>query len=86
MCCLFGLLDCGGRLTGRQKGRLVRALALESEARGTDAAGIAYNSGGSLRIYKRPGPSAELLHTGGRACNYGAQPHDHPGEGETQPE
>ena len=60
MCCLFGLLDCGGRLTGRQKGRLVRALALESEARGTDAAGIAYNSGGSLRIYKRPGPAHQL--------------------------
>ena len=60
MCCLFGLLEYGHRLTGRQRGQLIRALALESEARGTDAAGIAYNSGGSLRIYKRPGPARKL--------------------------
>ena len=60
MCCLFGLIDCRHTLTGRQKSRLVSCLALESEARGTDAAGIAYNSAGRLRIYKRPGP-AHLL-------------------------
>ena len=60
MCCLFGLIDYGHRLTGRQKGQVIRALAVESEARGTDAAGIAYNSGGSLHIYKRPGPAHKL--------------------------
>ena len=37
MCCLFGLIDYGHRLTGRQKGQLIRALAVESEARGTDS-------------------------------------------------
>ena len=60
MCCLFGLIDYGHRLTGRQKGQLMRSLALESEARGTDAAGVAYNSGGSLHICKRPGPAHKL--------------------------
>ena len=60
MCCLFGLMDCRHTLTGCQKSRLVSCLAAESEARGTDAAGIAYNSSGHLRIYKRPGP-AHLL-------------------------
>lgn len=60
MCCLFGLMDCRRTLTGRQKSRLVSCLALDSEARGTDAAGIAYNASGRLRIYKRPGP-AHLL-------------------------
>ena len=60
MCCLFGLIDYGHRLTGRQKGQLMRSLALESEARGTDAAGVAYNSGGSLYICKRPGPAHKL--------------------------
>ena len=60
MCCLFGLIDYGRRLTGRQKGQIIRALAVESESRGTDAAGIAYNSGGSLHIYKRPGPAHRL--------------------------
>lgn len=61
MCCLFGLMDCNHTLTGHQKARLVSCLALESEARGTDATGAAYNSSGRLCIYKRPGP-AHLLH------------------------
>ena len=60
MCCLFGLIDYGRRLTGWQKGQVIRALAVESESRGTDAAGIAYNSGGKLHIYKRPGPAHKL--------------------------
>lgn len=60
MCCLFGLMDCADRLSVRQKEELVNALAGASEARGTDAAGIAYNSGGRLRIYKRPGPAHRL--------------------------
>lgn len=60
MCCLFGLIDYSHRLTGRQKGQLMRSLALESEARGTDAAGVAYNSGGKLHICKRPGPARKL--------------------------
>lgn len=60
MCCLFGLMDYGRCLSGRQKTRLLSVLAQESEARGTDAAGISYNAGGQLHIYKRPGP-AHLL-------------------------
>ena len=60
MCCLFGIIDCGRTLTGRQKEQLVRALAAESEARGTDAAGVAYNSGGRLHIFKRPGAAHTL--------------------------
>ena len=60
MCCLFGVIDHGRKLTGRQRGQLIRALARESEARGTDAAGIAYNSAGQLCIYKRPGPAHKL--------------------------
>lgn len=57
MCCLFGLIDYGHTLSGRQKTKLIRALALESEARGTDAAGIAYYSKGTLQVRKRPGPA-----------------------------
>lgn len=60
MCCLFGLIDYKHRLSGRQKTRIVSVLATESEARGTDAAGLAYNSGGKLQIYKRPGPAHKL--------------------------
>ena len=57
MCCLFGILDCNSRLTGRQKSRMLSVLAAECEARGTDATGIAYTSGGRLRVYKRPLPA-----------------------------
>ena len=61
MCCLFGLIDYRDTLSRRQKTKMVRALAEASEARGTDAAGIAYNAGGTLRIHKRPGP-AHTIH------------------------
>ena len=61
MCCLFGMIDYKDTLSRRQKTRMVRALAEASEARGTDAAGIAYNAGGTLHIDKRPGP-AHTIH------------------------
>ena len=61
MCCLFGLIDYQDTLSRRQKTKMVRALAETSEARGTDAAGIAYNAGGTLQIHKRPGP-AHTIH------------------------
>lgn len=57
MCCLFGLIDYGHTLSGRQKTKILQALALESEARGTDAAGIAYYNEGRLCVNKRPGPA-----------------------------
>ena len=60
MCCLFGLIDYKRQLGGGRTGPVIRALASESEARGTDAAGIAYNSAGTLHIYKRPGPAHKL--------------------------
>ena len=57
MCCLFGIYDYKGGLTAVQKRRLVSALATASEARGTDATGIAYSSDGHLTVYKRPWPA-----------------------------
>ncbi len=60
MCCLFGMLDYGGTFTGRQRTRALSILAAECECRGTDAAGVAYNSNGGLHIYKRPGPAHKL--------------------------
>ena len=60
MCCLFGLIDYRRNLSARQKNHMLDILAAVCEARGTDAAGIAYNAGGKMRIYKRPWP-AHLL-------------------------
>lgn len=61
MCCLFGLIDYRLRLTGQEKNRMLSSLAAACEIRGTDATGIAYNIGGTLRIYKRAVP-AHCLH------------------------
>lgn len=57
MCCLFGIHDYGSSLTQKQKNRLLSILGTACEARGTDATGIAYNSGDKLCIYKRPRPA-----------------------------
>ena len=57
MCCLFGMLDPEHRFTGKQRAKMLRILAAASEARGTDATGIAYNSGGKLHVFKRPLPA-----------------------------
>ncbi len=60
MCCLFGIIDYGMNISGRQKARMLSILATECEVRGTDATGIAYNSGGKLHIFKRPQAAHEL--------------------------
>ena len=54
MCCLFGLIDYRGTLSGKQKSRMVASLATAAESRGTDATGIAYLQNGRLSIYKKP--------------------------------
>ena len=61
MCCLFGFVDYAGSLSVKQKSRLIRELSIASEARGTDATGIAYNTSHGLQIYKRP-LAAHRLH------------------------
>ena len=61
MCCVFGLIDYRHHLTGRKKSRIISILASACEIRGTDATGIAYNVGGTQRIYKRPVP-AHCMH------------------------
>lgn len=60
MCCLFGIIDSGGSFSGRQKDKILSILAIECEARGVDATGIAYNSKGHLAVYKRPQPAHKL--------------------------
>ncbi len=51
MCGLFGITGYGSGI--RDLNDLVKELAVSSAERGMDATGIAYNSGGSLHIYKR---------------------------------
>lgn len=57
MCCLFGMLDYAGSLTGKQQNKILSVLSTACEERGRDATGIAYNYGNKLCIYKRPLPA-----------------------------
>ena len=54
MCCLFGLMDRSHHFSGKERSVMLNHLARASEARGTDATGIAYNSRKRMRVYKRP--------------------------------
>lgn len=60
MCCLFGIMDYKSSLSKKQLNRILNVLATACEARGTDATGIAYNSNGRLKIFKRPLPAHKL--------------------------
>lgn len=60
MCCLFGMLGLEHHFSGKQRAKILRILATASEARGTDATGIAYNSGGKLHVFKRPLPAHKV--------------------------
>lgn len=62
MCCLFGILDYGGKLNRKEKTKILSTLSVACEERGTDATGIAYNTGGALKVYKRPLPAHLLAH------------------------
>ena len=60
MCCLFGFVDYGHKLTRKQRLRLLSSLAIAAEGRGSDATGLAYVLGGRQVIYKRPLPAHKM--------------------------
>lgn len=60
MCALFGLVDYGNKFSARQRNKIISVLSEECEVRGTDATGIAYNSGGKLHIFKRAVPAHKM--------------------------
>ena len=83
MCCLFGLIDTELRFTGKEKSKMFHALASASEARGTDATGVAYDYSRTLHIYKRPIPGHKLNFylRNDTPLRHGPHPHDDPGTG-----
>ena len=60
MCCLFGMIDTQRRFTGREKTLMMHALATAAGERGTDTAGIAYNTPSGLVVRKSPVPGHKL--------------------------
>lgn len=53
MCSVFGIIDYEECLSQNRKHKILAVLSRVCEERGTDATGIAYHTGGSLRVYKR---------------------------------
>ena len=60
MCCLFGLVDYGNKLSIKNKEKIIRVLSKECEARGTDATGVAYITGNKMTIFKKPLPARKM--------------------------
>ena len=57
MCCLFGFVDYGHKLTRKQRLRLLSNLSTAAEGRGSDATGISFNVDEKQCIFKRPLPA-----------------------------
>ena len=51
MCCLFGIMDYGHKLSRKEKTKILSVLSVACEERGTDATGIAYGKSG-IQIHK----------------------------------
>ena len=60
MCAIFGLIDYKRVFNAHQRERILKVLSVECEVRGTDATGFAFNSGGKLKIFKRPLAAHEM--------------------------
>lgn len=60
MCAVFGLLDFKGKLAPTERLRIIKALGVAAEIRGTDAAGIAYVQNGAIQIQKAPRPAHKM--------------------------
>ncbi len=60
MCCLFGLIDYKNCLSVRNKEVIIKVLANECEARGTDATGVAYITEKGMTIYKKAFPAHNM--------------------------
>ena len=96
MCAIFGFLDYKGILSNATLKKLINALAVNAEVRGTDATGISYVNDGELVTFKKPKPAhkvklyfpadtrAVIGHT--RLATQGSEKHNynnHPFEGRT---
>lgn len=57
MCCLFGFVDYGHKLTRKERLRLLAMLGTSAEARGSDATGFSFNVDEKQCIFKRPLPA-----------------------------
>ncbi|MBO5163974.1 MAG: class II glutamine amidotransferase [Ruminococcus sp.] len=57
MCAIFGFLDYGKKASASTLKRLLRALSVAAESRGTDATGISYVNNGNIVTFKKAKPA-----------------------------
>ena len=60
MCAIFGFLDYKGVLSNATLKKLINALAVNAEVRGTDATGISYVNDRKLVTFKKPKPAHKV--------------------------
>jgi len=60
MCAVFGFLDYGKKVSANTLKRLLRALSIAAESRGTDATGISYVNSGNIVTFKKANPAHKV--------------------------
>ncbi len=60
MCAIFGFLDYGKKISYKMLVKLLKALSIAAESRGTDATGISYVREKQIVTFKKPVPAHEL--------------------------
>lgn len=60
MCAIFGFMDYGKKASANMLKKLLRALSIEAECRGTDATGISYVNNGNIVTFKKAKPAHKV--------------------------
>ena len=60
MCAIFGFLDYGKKVSANTLKKLIRALSVAAESRGTDATGISYVNNGNIVTFKKAKPAHKV--------------------------
>ena len=60
MCAIFGFLDYKGIIGNSVLKKLIKALSVEAEVRGTDATGISYVKDRKMVTFKKPAPAHKV--------------------------
>lgn len=60
MCAIFGFMDYGKKVSANVLKKLIKALSIEAECRGTDATGISYVNNGEIVTFKKAKPAHKV--------------------------
>lgn len=60
MCAIFGFMDYKGIIGNTSLKKLIKALSIEAECRGTDATGISYVNDGEMVTFKKAKPAHKV--------------------------